>query len=70
MNECTIDMEMRTNALVEVVNMCNDFDADLNVSIHLNMGGKDYDGNDKTTGVEVYAYSTNSKAYPYAEKSI
>ena len=67
--ECTIDGGMTASkALAEIVKMCNTNDADLSVSIHLNSCVNDLKGNGKTTGTEVFAYSEESAAYPYAEK--
>lgn len=44
--------------LANIVNACNQYSADLNLSIHLNAGG----GN----GVECWAYPGSAKATPYA----
>lgn len=57
-----------SNVLTRIVSACNAHTVDLDVSIHLNSGAKDSDGNGKTTGVEVLVYSATSKARLYAEK--
>lgn len=38
----------------------NSANADINLSIHFNMGAKDEKGNGRTTGVEALVYNTNS----------
>lgn len=67
--DCTCDNgTSQANVLTKIVNACNTHTVDLDVSIHFNAGAGDKSGNGKTTGTEVYVYSTNSKAKPYAEK--
>lgn len=67
--DCTCDNgTSQANVLTKIVNACNAHTVDLDVSIHFNAGAGDKSGNGKTTGTEVYVYSTNSKAKPYAEK--
>jgi N-acetylmuramoyl-L-alanine amidase len=57
----------QSDVLVKIVKKCNEHTADLDISIHFNSGAKDTSGNGKTTGTEVYVYSTSSKAKDYAE---
>lgn len=67
--DCTCDNgTSQANVLTKIVNACNAHTVDLDVSIHLNSGAGDKSGNDKSTGTEVYVYSTTSEAKPYAEK--
>lgn len=67
--DCTVDNgTSSTNVLTNIVKKCNAHDVDLDVSIHFNAGVSDTAGNGKTTGVEAYVYSGNSKAKTYAEK--
>ena len=67
--DCTCDNGIsQANVLTQIVNACNAHNADLDVSIHFNAGASDKSGNGKTTGTEVYVYSTTSKAKTYAEK--
>jgi N-acetylmuramoyl-L-alanine amidase len=57
----------QSDVLVKIVKKCNEHDVDLDISIHFNSGAKDASGNGKTTGTEVYVYSSASKAKSYAE---
>lgn len=57
----------QANVLTKIVNSCNTHKVDLDVSIHFNSGANDAGGNGKTTGTEVYVYSTSSKSKSYAE---
>lgn len=67
--DCTCDNgTSQANVLTKIVNACNAHAVDLDVSIHFNAGEGDKSGNGKTTGTEVYVYSTTSKAKTYAEK--
>ena len=67
--DCTVDNGTgQSDVLKKIVSKCNAHDVDLDVSIHFNSGVGDASGNDKTTGVETYVYSTSSKAKTYAEK--
>ena len=54
--------------LKKIIAKCNAHTVDLDVSIHFNSGSGDRDGNEKTTGVESYIYSSTSKAKVFAEK--
>ena len=54
--------------LKQIVTKCNKHKVDLDISIHFNSGAADQKGNGKTTGTEVYVYSTKSAAYPVAER--
>lgn len=67
--DCTCDNgTSQANVLTKIVDACNAHTVDLDVSIHFNAGSSDKSGNGKTTGTEVYVYSTTSKAKTYAEK--
>lgn len=69
--DCTVDNgTSANNVLCNIVGKCNSHAADLDVSIHFNAGAKDMSGNGRTTGVEAYIYSDNSKAKPFAEKIV
>lgn len=66
---CTCnDGTSQSDVLNKIVAKCNKHRVDLDVSIHFNAGAGDKSGNGKTTGTEVYVYSANSKAKPYAER--
>lgn len=58
----------QTDVLKRIVTKCNQHKVDLDISIHFNSGAADKKGNGKTTGTEVYVYSTKSVAYPVAER--
>lgn len=60
----------QTDVLKKIVTKCNKHKVDLDVSIHFNAGAGDKKGNGKTTGTEVYVYSTKSAAYPAAESVV
>lgn len=67
--DCTVDNGTgQSNVLKKIVEKCNAHTVDLDVSIHFNSGAGDVDGNEKTTGTEVYVYSDTSTAKTYAEK--
>uniref|UniRef100_A0AAU8B1W4 Cell wall hydrolase autolysin n=1 Tax=Dulem virus 36 TaxID=3145754 RepID=A0AAU8B1W4_9CAUD len=54
-NDCTVDDAMdANNCLDKIVKLSNSHKADLFISIHLNSGANDKNGNGKTTGVEVF----------------
>ena len=65
---CTIDTGDATKALSQVIAMCNKTDGEVAIQIHFNMMAKDTTGNGKTTGVEVYIASENSKAKDMATR--
>ena len=66
--DCTVDNgTSQGNVLTKIVNKCNANKVDLDVSIHFNCGANDKQGNNKSTGVEVWLYGANSKAKTYAE---
>ena len=66
--DCTVDNgTSANNVLTNIVKKCNAHAVDLDISIHFNAGAKDSKGNGKTTGTEVFIYSSDSKAKPYAE---
>lgn len=67
--DCTVDNGTgQRDVLKKIVAKCNAHTVDLDVSIHFNSGASDQKGNGRTTGTEVYVYSTSGKAEPYAEK--
>ena len=67
--DCTDDAgKTQGRNLASIVAKCNAHTVDLDVSIHFNSGSGDRDGNEKTTGVECYIYSSTSKAKAFAEK--
>ena len=66
--DCTCENgTSQADVLTKIVTACNVHSADLDVSIHFNAGVGDTSGNGKTTGVEAYVYSADSKAKQYAE---
>jgi N-acetylmuramoyl-L-alanine amidase len=69
--DCTVDNgTSQGNILTKIVNKCNANKVDLDVSIHFNCGANDKQGNNKSTGAEVWLYGTNSKAKTYAESVV
>ncbi len=67
--DCTVDNGTgQADVLKKIVAKCNAHAVDLDVSIHFNSGAADEKGNGKTTGVEVLLYSSDSKAYNWAER--
>lgn len=63
---CTDDVGKTVGAnLANIVAKCNAHTADLDISIHQNAARVD-PGDGKTKGVEVFVYSTSSKAYAAA----
>ena len=65
--DCTVDDAKNVSAnLSEIVSKCNAHEADLDVSIHFNSGRNDKKGDGDNAGVEVWLYSTSSKAKSYA----
>ena len=63
---CTDDVGKTVGAnLANIVAKCNTHSADLDISIHQNAAKVD-PGDGKTKGVEVFVYSTSSKAYAAA----
>lgn len=67
--DCTVDDASGVTAnLDQIVAKCNTHPVDLDVSIHFNSAANDPTGNGKTTGVEVYVYSSSSKAIEYAKR--
>lgn len=64
--DCTDD-ESKTQSgnLSAIVKKCNAHTVDLDISIHLNSGRNDIQGDGKTGGVEVYCY--NSKTHDVAK---
>ena len=66
--DCTVeDGISQSDVLQKIVNKCNAHRVNLDISIHFNSGSGDISGNGATSGVEVYTYSTSSKAVPYAK---
>ena len=67
--DCTVNNGTSQNdVLQQIVKKCNSRQVDLDVSIHFNAGANDKKGDGKSTGVEVYVYSKNSKAYDEASR--
>lgn len=65
-HNCTDDVGKTVGAnLANIVAKCNTNSADLDISIHQNAARVD-PGDGKTKGVEVFVYSTSSKAYAAA----
>ena len=61
--DTTIDNGTSSNdVLSKIVGKCNANKVDLDISIHFNSGANDKNGNDTTTGVEVYGYDTKQKS--------
>ena len=59
--DCTVDNGInKSNVLTKIVKKCNAHKADIDVSIHLNAGVSDKNGNGHTTGTECYIYSSTS----------
>ncbi len=66
--DCTVDDAVsQSDNLSKIVSKCNSNVVDLDVSIHFNAGVSDMEGNNKTTGCEVFIYDENSGAKEYAE---
>ena len=69
--DCTVnDGTSQANVLTKIIAKCNSNTVDLDVSIHFNAGANDKTGNKKTTGTEIFLYSTSSKAAKYAEQVV
>ena len=67
--DCTVnDGTSQNDVLSKIVAKCNAHTVDLDISIHLNSGRNDYVGDGSTGGTEVFCYSVDSKAKPYAQK--
>ena len=66
---CTVNNgSSQTDVLKRIVEKCNAHTADLDISIHFNSAAKDEEGDGRTTGTEVFVYSSSSSAAAYAEK--
>lgn len=66
--DCTVDNGISQNdVLKKIVTKCNAHSVDYDISIHFNSGAKDRKGNGKTTGVEVFTYSSSSKSNTIAK---
>lgn len=60
--DCTCDENTSQNGcLAAIVAKCNSHNVDLDISIHLNSGRDDYEGDDSTGGTEVYGYDTGTE---------
>lgn len=60
--DCTCDEPLSQNGcLAAIVSKCNSHKVDLDISIHLNSGRNDYNGDGLTGGVEVYGYNNDTK---------
>ena len=65
--DCTCNNGTSQNdVLRKIIEKCNSYDVDIDVSIHFNSGAKDKKGNGKSTGVEVLVYKETSKCYAEA----
>lgn len=60
------DGKSQKDVLVKLKKKINALHADLSISIHLNCGANDREGNGRSTGTEVLVYSEKTKALPYA----
>ncbi len=68
--DCTVDNgKSQKDVLKKIVTKCNTYNVDLDVSIHFNSGGI-FTRDGKTTGTEVFVYSSTSKAKTYAQKIV
>lgn len=69
--DCTVDNGTSQNDILKkIVAKCNANTVDLDVSIHFNSGANDKTGNGKSTGTEVYVYSSVSKSKLYAQNIV
>lgn len=65
--DCTVDNgSNQSNVLAKIVSECNSHSVDLDVSIHLNSGRNDYEGDGSIGGTEVWCY--NEKTRSIAER--
>lgn len=61
-HDCTVDYATtKSGCLSGIVKKCNEHKVDLDVSIHLNSGRNDYNGDNSTGGVEVINYDYRTK---------
>lgn len=61
--DCTYEGNASQNTiLADIVKNCNQHNADLDISIHLNSGRNDFEGDTLTGGIEVYGYNADVKA--------
>ena len=59
--DCTYNGNASQNTILsKIVANCNAHTVDLDISIHLNSGRNDYDGDTSTGGVEVYGYNNDT----------
>ena len=66
--DCTVDNgSNQSDVLAKIVSECNSHSVDLDVSIHLNSGRNDYEGDGSIGGTEVWCY--NEKTRSIAEGS-
>lgn len=69
--DCTVDNgTSKDDVLNKIIKKCNAHKVDVDVSIHFNSAANDKDGDGKTTGTEVYIYSTSSKSEVYAKRIV
>ncbi len=65
--DCTVDNgSNQSDVLAKIVSECNSHSVDLDVSIHLNSGRNDYEGDGSIGGTEVWCY--NEKTRSIAER--
>lgn len=66
--DCTVeDGKSQEDVLQKIVEKCNAHNVDTDISIHLNSGAEDLQGDGRTTGTEVYIYSASGKIKEQAE---
>lgn len=66
--DCTCESGAnQSDVLNRIVTKCNAHEVDIDVAIHFNSGGKDTQGNGRTTGTEAYIYGSSIKAKRCAE---
>lgn len=59
--DCTCEEPLDQNGVLRnIVAKCNSHKVDLDISIHLNSGRNDYNGDSSTGGVEVYGYNNDT----------
>lgn len=67
--DCTCENgTSKADVLGKIVKLANGHAVDLDVSIHFNAAARDFEGDGKTTGVEVHVYNAESKAKAYASR--
>ena len=67
-NDTVNNGKSQSDVLNKIVAKINAHNVDLAVSLHFNAGVRDYKGNNKVTGTEVYVYALNQKPKAVASK--